>query len=179
MNLGEKIKTARLNLGWTQEELADRIQTTVKTIQRIESGKVKPRATTLRAISEVFQVQFEELITIRDEFLDVDSPPLNYRIILHLSALSLMIFPTYLVWICLKSKFPSMRKEAIELINFQMNLLAVMIPCGIFSILVIPVFLLVIMGLFAWVTVFINAFRIGMSEKPLYPVLINLIKSES
>lgn len=179
MKLGDKIKTARLNLGLTQEELADQIQISAKTIQRIESGKVNPRAFTLRALSEVLQVSLEELKTSRDEFSDMDLPPLFYHLLLHFSALFLMIFPTYLVWICLKSKFPSLRKEAMEVVNFQMSLLILMIPCGIFSILVLPVFLLVIMGIFAWIAVFINCLRIGIGEKPFYPVLLNLIKSES
>lgn len=135
MNLGKKIKIARLNLGWTQEELADQIQTSAKTIQRIESGKVNPRSSTLKALSEVLQVPLEELKTSRDEFSDVDLPPLFYHLLLHFSALFLMVFPSYFVWKCLKSKFPSLRKEAIQLLNFKMSLLVLMIPCGIFSIL--------------------------------------------
>ncbi len=45
--IGRNIKEARLNLGLTQIQLADKCRLDIRTIQRIETGKVNPRFYTL------------------------------------------------------------------------------------------------------------------------------------
>jgi len=49
-NLGDIFKEARQLKGLTQEELADRTNINLRTIQRIENGKNKPRLNTLRSL---------------------------------------------------------------------------------------------------------------------------------
>ena len=44
MKTGHLIKTLRLKKGITQEELAEKTEISVRTIQRIENGDVDPRA---------------------------------------------------------------------------------------------------------------------------------------
>lgn len=50
--LGKKLIELRKQKGLTQEELVERCNVTVRTIQRIESGEVEPRPATLRLIIE-------------------------------------------------------------------------------------------------------------------------------
>ncbi len=53
--LGKKIANLRNEKGLTQEELVDRCNISVRTIQRIESGEVTPRNYTLRIIMEALE----------------------------------------------------------------------------------------------------------------------------
>ena len=49
--LGKKISELRKEKGLTQEELVDKCNISVRTLQRIESGEVTPRSYTLKTIS--------------------------------------------------------------------------------------------------------------------------------
>ena len=51
-NLASKIVKLRKERGLTQEKLAEKTNLNIRTIQRIESGEVKPRLFTLKVLSE-------------------------------------------------------------------------------------------------------------------------------
>lgn len=55
---GKKLTEIRNAKGLTQGELAKECKISMRTIQRIESGEVKPRAFTVRAISEILEIDF-------------------------------------------------------------------------------------------------------------------------
>jgi transcriptional regulator with XRE-family HTH domain len=61
MEISQKICLARKKKGLTQEELADRANVTVRTIQRIESGENHPRAFTIKALADALEIPFEDL----------------------------------------------------------------------------------------------------------------------
>jgi transcriptional regulator with XRE-family HTH domain len=48
--LGKKILELRLDKGLTQEELVERCNISIRTIQRIEAGEVTPRMYTIKTI---------------------------------------------------------------------------------------------------------------------------------
>lgn len=54
--LGKTIQQQRLSKGMTQEELVERCNINVRTIQRIEAGEVTPRAYTIKSIMEVLEI---------------------------------------------------------------------------------------------------------------------------
>lgn len=60
MNYGAKIKSRRISQGWTQSELAERCGVTLRTIQRLEKGEVKPSLFTQVKLQEALGVQFQE-----------------------------------------------------------------------------------------------------------------------
>ena len=60
MNYGAQIKSRRISQGWTQSELAERCGVTVRTIQRLEKGEVKPSLFTQVKLQEALGVQFQE-----------------------------------------------------------------------------------------------------------------------
>ena len=49
-SFGRKLAESRNRAGWTQEELAERCNLHVRTVQRIEAGDVRPRAYTVRLL---------------------------------------------------------------------------------------------------------------------------------
>jgi len=63
-----------------------------------------------------------------------------------------------------------------QVINFQINVLAVIIPCGFFAVFFIPVLILMAMGIFTWVMVGINVVRVLMGETPQYPAGMEVFK---
>ena len=60
--LGKKISDLRKQQGLTQEELVERCNINVRTIQRIEAGEVTPRSYTLRNILQVLGVDYESVV---------------------------------------------------------------------------------------------------------------------
>ncbi len=58
LDFGKRIIEVRKAKGLTQEEVAERCGITARTIQRIESGIVKPRAFTIKTISETLGFDF-------------------------------------------------------------------------------------------------------------------------
>lgn len=59
--LGQKIQNWRKAKGLTQEELVEKCNLNVRTLQRIEAGEVLPRSYTVKSILEVLKVDFSEL----------------------------------------------------------------------------------------------------------------------
>ncbi|MGF1560463.1 MAG: helix-turn-helix domain-containing protein [Flavobacteriaceae bacterium] len=58
LDFGAKLIEVRKAKGLTQEEVAEKCKITARTIQRIESGKVKPRTFTIKLISETLGFDF-------------------------------------------------------------------------------------------------------------------------
>src|SRR5215216_6184397 len=95
MKTGELIKQLRTKKGLTQEELAARTEISVRTIQRIESGDVDPRAFTLQSIATALEVDFTVLANSEPETVGetVKKQHSKWLPLLHLSGLLLMIVP--------------------------------------------------------------------------------------
>ncbi|MBD5159454.1 MAG: helix-turn-helix transcriptional regulator [Ruminococcus sp.] len=62
MTFGQKIETRRKELGYTQEELAKRIQTTQPYISRLERGHFKPSFQRIAIISMALGISVDYLI---------------------------------------------------------------------------------------------------------------------
>jgi len=65
--LGKKIAELRKQKGLTQEELVNECNLSVRTLQRIEAGKVTPRSYTIKRIFEVLDYDFYNSKTIPSE----------------------------------------------------------------------------------------------------------------
>lgn len=179
MNIGELIRSERIKRGWTQEDLAEKIHSTSKTIQRIETGKTKPRLSTWTALAIVLDLPPDVVEAKEDVEAPEEISSVFPRVLIHLSALIPFIILTSLIWLWLKSRYPSLKIEVMQVINFQINVLAVMIPCGFFAVLFFPVLILMGMGIFTWVMVGINVVRILLEENSYYPVGVEIFKDRS
>ncbi|SJZ36852.1 helix-turn-helix domain-containing protein [Anaerorhabdus furcosa] len=58
IQIGERIKLARLHYGYTKTQLADQLGISYKRIIEYENGQFKPRETTLRKIANVLSVNY-------------------------------------------------------------------------------------------------------------------------
>jgi transcriptional regulator with XRE-family HTH domain len=57
------IKEARLAKGYTQQELSELSNISVRSIQRIENGEILPRNYTLKTLAGILGVSFESMLT--------------------------------------------------------------------------------------------------------------------
>lgn len=76
MRLGNKISTKRKELGLTQQELADKLFVSVKTISKWETNRGNPEINILPRIAEVLNIEISELF---DEKVNYEEPILNKR----------------------------------------------------------------------------------------------------
>lgn len=64
--LGKKISELRKSKGWTQEELVEKCNISVRTIQRIETGEVTPRSYTIKTILSALDSDFDQVVNDAD-----------------------------------------------------------------------------------------------------------------
>ena len=86
MKLNEKIKSNRIRLGLTQEELANKINVTRQTISKYELGVNVPDIFTLKLLANIFNISIDELLD------DNNLKLVNKRKILFFLSLSIIIF---------------------------------------------------------------------------------------
>src|SRR6187551_2730618 len=121
MKTGQLIRDLRLKKGITQEELAARTDISVRTIQRIESGDVDPRAYTLQSIAAALEVDFEILATSESEAKTSNEKESKIWLpLLHLSGLLLFIVPPIIIWIWKRDEIDNIRKHAYDVVNFSL-----------------------------------------------------------
>lgn len=75
--LGKKISELRKAKGLTQEELVEKCNLNVRTIQRIEAGEVTPRSYTIKALFEALEYQWIEAKS-EHEVEEKKTPPYLY-----------------------------------------------------------------------------------------------------
>lgn len=63
MELKETLKVKRKDLGWTQEELAEKLFVTSKTVSNWETGKTFPDIESLIRISKLYHISLDNLLT--------------------------------------------------------------------------------------------------------------------
>ena len=73
---GEKIKEIRTKKGLTQMELAEQCHIGIRTIQRIENGKVSPRIQTVKILNDFLEIELSD-------FSELKGSSLNYRTIFY------------------------------------------------------------------------------------------------
>jgi transcriptional regulator with XRE-family HTH domain len=65
--LGENVKIARKEKGWSQRELAEHIDSDASYINRIETGKINPSIASLERIANVLECSLDQLVKGKNE----------------------------------------------------------------------------------------------------------------
>jgi uncharacterized Tic20 family protein/DNA-binding Xre family transcriptional regulator len=185
--LGSKVSELRQQKGLTQEQLAERCEVSARTIQRIESGDVDPRAYTLHCLGEALDFDFGE-----------ESEPNEnlWLAILHLSSMFCILIVPLLLWSWKKRKSYRIDQHGRQVLNFQITMtlclfaaaaLLVVLPMGLIvlpeqtvnAIENTPVILmtiiclplpLILIGFFCMFQGVVNAMR-ALSDKPIHYAL--------
>ncbi len=127
METGKLIKELRLKRGLTQEDLAEKTEVSVRTIQRIESGDVDPRAYTLQTIAKALDVDFsmfvEDKTVIKQNEETVDER--NSYAFVHLTGVIPLIFPTLIFMKLRRRKSKKMSNHFRAAITMQLCILII------------------------------------------------------
>src|SRR5512136_2947636 len=111
-DLGLKVAELRQQKGLTQEKLAELCEVSARTIQRIESGEVDPRAYTIHCLGDVLDFDFGEE--------DVSNENL-WLTVLHLSSMLCIILVPLLLWSWKKNQSYKIDQQGRQALNFQIT----------------------------------------------------------
>ena len=73
---GEKVKELRTGMGWTQQQLGDRLQVSKQSVSNWENGNIMPSIDLLLKISDLFQVTTDYILD-RNNALTLDITDLD------------------------------------------------------------------------------------------------------
>jgi uncharacterized Tic20 family protein len=128
-DLGLKVAELRQQNGLTQEKLAEMCEVSSRTIQRIESGDVDPRAYTLQCLNAALEFDFGVENTANENL---------WLAILHLSSVfSIPIIPL-LLWSWKKDQSIKIDKHGRQVLNFQVTM-TLTILAAVFLLMAFPV----------------------------------------
>ncbi|MCH7677146.1 helix-turn-helix domain-containing protein [candidate division KSB1 bacterium] len=164
--IGNKIAELRKQKGLTQEELAYQAQLNVRSIQRIESGEVTPRFSTLKLLSEVFDLE-----------LRVENSGSNlWLIFMHLSnVIPLMIVPL-IIWALKKDEIPDIDRHSVDVLNFQISMSLYLFIAAILVLVIVGEVLVLALVIFTFFIAIINTTRVAMELDYSYPMTIHFLK---
>jgi transcriptional regulator with XRE-family HTH domain len=198
-HLPNQIKSLRTAKGYSQEHLAEQTGLSLRTIQRIESGETEPRGDTLQRLAKALEVDIAKFTrSITPDALPQDKLYLTF---IHISALSLIVFPLlgvllpYILWVAKRNQIQGIDTTGKRVLNFQITwciIFAVIyafiisstifhfnisIP-QIFNLGVPETFLLLIVFLYAYniVVTIINSILQYNSKKQFYQPALKLLK---
>lgn len=192
-DLGLKVSELRQQKGLTQEQLAELCEVSPRTIQRIESGEVDPRAYTLQCLGTALEFDFGEENTGNENL---------WLTLMHLSSIFCIPIVPLLLWSWKKNQSFKIDKQGRLVLNFQITMtlslfaaafLLMAFPAGLIvageqtmSVMEsTPVFILaticlplplILIGIFCTYQGVINAMR-ALSDKAIrYPLSIPFVK---
>jgi len=132
-DLGLKVVELRQQKGLTQEQLAERCEVSARTIQRIESGEVDPRAYTLHCLGEVLEFDFGEQNTGNENF---------WLAILHLSSIFCILVIPLLLWSWKKNQSYKIDQQGRQVLNFQITMTLSLFAALFFMVVILPTLVL-------------------------------------
>lgn len=183
-SVGNNLVYQRKLKGYTQQELSDKTQVTVRTIQRIEKGDVNPHLQTVKLLAGALDIEVDDLLNLEDP--KKENIQRKWLLLLHSSPflgfvipLSNILIPLFL-WIHKREDNPVYDAHGRKIINFQisMSILYVLSFVALvtiekwgflFFITVIP---------FSMFVMLINIIKVTNSSKCYYPLAFPFIRNK-
>lgn len=110
--IAQRVKEARLAKGYTQQEVADHTNISLRSIQRIEGGEVAPRTHTLKMLAAFLDIPLQDLLSAGASAGEPTENSIPRKIVLSIG-LSLLIVLLYLAFAA-QSTFPETGFEALN-----------------------------------------------------------------
>lgn len=119
-----RIRAIRETLGYTQSDLAEITNLSIRTIQRIESGQSIPKGHTLKVLAEALGLDKIELQQQQVLLESVDAAANSKMMLINLSTLCFIGIPfgniVIPLWLWTKNKdYPKVNEVGRRIINFQ------------------------------------------------------------
>src|SRR5512139_1688064 len=137
-DLGLKVTELRQQKGLTQEQLAERCEVSPRTIQRIESGEVDPRAYTIHCLGEVLEFDFGEENTGNENL---------WLAALHISSIFVILIIPLLLWSWKKNQSYKIDKQGRLVLNFQITMTLSLFAAAFFMLVGLPALVLLNMDM--------------------------------
>ncbi len=184
-SIGKNLVYQRKRKGYTQEELSTRTAVTVRTIQRIEKGDVKPHLQTIKLLAAALEIEVEDLLNLENP--KEEAIQKKWLLLLHGTPLlgfvlpfCNVLFPLFL-WIHKREDNPLYDRHGAKVVNFQITVLLLYI-CSFVALLtiekwgfiifisVIPICVLIVLA---------NIIYAVKSYKCYYPLSIPFLRSKA
>ncbi|NHN24375.1 helix-turn-helix domain-containing protein [Flavobacterium jejuense] len=124
--ISKKLIYQRKLKGYSQEELSEKTQVTVRTIQRIEKGDVTPHLQTIKLLATALHIEVEDLIPLEDP--KEENMQTKWLLLLHgtpilrlVLPLCNILFPLFL-WIHKREDNKIYNAHGRKVINFQITI---------------------------------------------------------
>ena len=189
-DLGLKVSELRKEKGFTQEHLAEVCEVTPRTIQRIESGEVEPRAFTRNSLSNVLEFDLGKNDIENERF---------WLAALHLSSMFCIVLIPLLIWSWMKTRSYQIDKHGRQVLNFQITVtfalfaggfcLAVGLPAMLIlldqgtgnvaimsTLALLSVLPMILIGIFITIQGIKNTIRVLADQPTHYPLSIKFVK---
>jgi uncharacterized Tic20 family protein len=179
MTLGTYIKKSRIEKGMTQEDLSEKTDLSVRTIQRIENDEVDARTFTLQAIASALEVDYNELCKYQNQDTNLAEKKYEHTIwymVLHLSGLFILIIPPIIIWLWKKDKIKGLTTHAHDVINFQLSMFLYFMIGGFLVLLAIGIPIVIFLGIFSFVVIVVNSIKVLNNQPYKYPWTIKILK---
>jgi uncharacterized Tic20 family protein len=137
-DLGLKVTELRQQKGLTQEQLAERCEVSPRTIQRIESGEVDPRAYTIHCLGEALEFDFGEENTGNENL---------WLAVLHISSIFVILIIPLLLWSWKKNQSYKIDKQGRQVLNFQITMTLLLFAAAFFMLVGLPALVLLSMDM--------------------------------
>ena len=135
-DLGLKVAELRQQKGLTQEQLAALCEVSPRTIQRIESGEVDPRAYTLHCLRTALDFDFGEESTENENL---------WLTILHLSSIICLLVIPLVLWSWKKNQSYKIDQQGRLVLNFQITMTLVMFAGLLYMFIAAPLLYLFVL----------------------------------
>jgi len=189
-DLGLKVSELRNEKGFTQEQLAEVCEVTPRTIQRIESGEVEPRAFTRNSLSNVLEFDLGKNDLENERF---------WMAALHISSMFCIVLIPLLIWSWLKNRSYQVDKHGRQVMNFQITVTLALFAGGFCLVVGMPALLIlmeqgignvilmsslallsvmpmILIGFFITYQGAVNTLRVLTDKPTRYPLSIKFVK---
>lgn len=136
--LGLKVAELRQQKALTQERLAELCEVSPRTIQRIESGEVDPRAYTLHCLGEALEFDFGVENAANENL---------WLAILHLSSVFCILIIPLLLWSWKKNQSYKIDQHGRHVLNFQITMTLSLFAALFFMLVGLPALVLLSMDM--------------------------------
>lgn len=125
-SIAKKLVYQRKLKGYTQEELSEKTQVTIRTIQRIEKGDVNPHLQTVKLLAAALNVEVEDLLVLENPKEEIIVK--KWLILLHSTPFLGFIIPfanillPLFLWIHKREDNNIYNLHGVKIINFQITM---------------------------------------------------------
>jgi CubicO group peptidase (beta-lactamase class C family)/uncharacterized Tic20 family protein len=169
--------------GYSQEQLSEKTQVTVRTIQRIEKGDVAPHLQTIKLLATALNIEVDDLLVLDDP--KEETLQLKWLLLMHgvpilglVLPLCNILFPLFL-WIHKREDNVIYDVHGRAVINFQitMTLLFILSLIALMTLEGIGYYFFMAVVPFALVVMIVNVISVMNTQKCHYPLSIPFLKT--